>query len=167
MGSGYYYHCEKCGAYYDVSVGVGMAFPEVYRQAVKGVLEGAYGREWQEAARGIEHFAVDAELRLYRCDDCGGWEVDYGMSLYAPKDVAKLMKKQFGEKTVAEWGHVPYVMEDDLRKDYDLIKERVHSCEKCGKPMSVVDVESEDAPALKCPECGGDLSNSGLCMCWD
>ena len=40
MGSGYYYHCEKCGVDYDVSVGVGMAFPEVYQQAVKDVLAG-------------------------------------------------------------------------------------------------------------------------------
>ena len=97
---------------------------------------------------------------MYRCDDCGCWNVDYDMSLYAPKDVRKLLKKRFGEKTVAEWGRVPYVMEDDFRKDYDLVKEWVHSCEKCGKPMSAVDVESEEAPALKCPECGADLSNS-------
>lgn len=37
MGNGYYYHCEKCGEHYDVRIGAGMAFPEVYRQTFKDV----------------------------------------------------------------------------------------------------------------------------------
>ena len=40
MGYGYNYHCEKCGMGYEVSVGVGMAFPQVYQQAVEDVLAG-------------------------------------------------------------------------------------------------------------------------------
>lgn len=55
------------------------------------------------------------------------------------------------------------------RKRYssDLVKERVHPCGKCSKPMPVVDIESEEAPALKCPVCDGDLSSYGLRMLWD
>ena len=139
----------------------------MYQQVVEDVLAGEYGREWKEAAQGIEHFAVDAELKLFRCDECGWWDVDYDMSLYAPKDVRALMKKRYGEKTVARWGHAPYVMDYDLRDDYRLVKERVHPCEECGKPMTAVDVESGDAPALKCLECGADLSRPELHLFWD
>lgn len=167
MGVGYSYQCGKCGMTYGVNLGIGMLFPEVYQQAITDVLEGKYGQEWKETAQGIEHFAVNAELRLYRCDDCGFWDVDYDMSLYSPKDVGKLLKKKFGEETVAEWGHVPYVMEDDLKSDYNLVKERVHLCEECGKPMAVVDVEFGEDPGLKCLECGGGLRGSSACYRWD
>ncbi len=167
MGMGYRYHCNQCGMNYKVSTGVGMTFPQVYQQIVADVLAGKCGQEWKDVAQNIQHFAVDAELRLYRCDHCGFWDVGYDLSLYAPKSLDKLLKKQYGEKTVAEWGYAPYVMDSDLAEDYDLIKERLHPCKKCGKPMTVVNAESDEAPDLKCLECGASLVCSDCKLFWD
>ena len=36
--------------------------------------------------------------------------------------VNDIINKRYGEKTVKEWGYVPYVMPSDLKYDYTFIK---------------------------------------------
>ena len=45
MGMGYSYKCKKCGHEYSVFLGVGMMYPQVYRQKLDEIAEGAYGKE--------------------------------------------------------------------------------------------------------------------------
>ena len=52
----------------------------------------------------------------------------------------------------SQWGYVPYVMDDDLESDYELIKTYDHKCRRCRQIMHIAD-ETEEAN-LKCPKCG-------------
>ncbi len=153
MGSGVGFKCSKCGKEYCANTGIGFLFPEVYKETLADVKAGKYGEEWKRLALSEELVAVDAERYLYVCKKCGHWEVEYGLSLYAPNNVKKLKKKKYGEKTVEQWGEVPYVMSMDLEEDYHLLKRRVHKCEKCGGVMHKATRDEESN--LPCPDCGG------------
>lgn len=153
MGSGVGFKCSKCGKRYCANTGIGFRFPEFYKEILKDVKEGKYGEEWKSLSLSQELVAVDAELYLYVCKKCGHWEVEPGLSLYAPKDVNLIKSKQYGIKTVEEWGEVPYVMSMDLEEDYQLLKRHVHKCGKCGGVMHKATKEEEGN--LPCPDCGG------------
>lgn len=152
MGTGYGFKCSKCGKEYCADVGIGFLFPKVYKETLVDVKSGKYGEEWKSIALSEEFVAVDAESYLYACK-CGYWEAVPGLSLYAPNDIEKLKKKKYGEKTVEQWGEVPYVMGLDLKQNYHLLKSRVHKCKKCGDVMH--DATQEEKDNLQCPYCGG------------
>ena len=166
MGSGVGFKCSKCGKEYNANTGIGFMFPKVYKETLADVKTGKYGEEWMSLALSEELVAVDAERYLYICKKCGHWTVDLGLSLYAPNDPKAIMRKQYGIKTVEEWGGVPYVMSWGLEQDYHIIKRRVHKCENCGGVMhKASDKEKSNLP---CPECGGAPKNgSQFFINWD
>ncbi len=166
MGSGVGFKCSKCGKEYCANTGIGFLFPEVYKETLSDVKAGKYGEEWKKLALSEELVAVDAETYLYVCKKCGHWDVEPGLSLYAPNDVKKLKKKKYGEKTVEQWGEAPYVMSMDLEEDYHILKRRVHKCEKCGGVMHKATREEE--LNLPCPDCGGAPEKGQVNMImWD
>ena len=166
MGRGLSYRCSKCGKTYYANTGIGFMFPEVYKETHSDVKSGKYGEDWKELALSGELIAVDAELYLYVCRKCGHWEVEPDLSLYAPNDPEALKKKEYGIKTVEEWGEVPYVMGDDLESDYHILKRYVHKCKKCNDDMHRA--AEDEKNSLPCPNCGGtpDKSNPEIVM-WD
>ena len=120
---------------------------------MKDIGEGKYGEERQRLYRETPYAVVDAESELFICDECGNWEVSKNLSLYAPNDPEHIRTKQYGIKTVDEWGHVPYVMKSDLEQEYHLLKDYAHLCSKCGTVME----RADDVPfVLPCPKCGAD-----------
>lgn len=84
--------------------------------------------------------------------------------IFNVKDAEAIRIKQYGIKTVEEWGYVPYVIGYDLKEEYSLIKVYVHKCKKCGKRMHTAN--DEDIKNLPCPKCGTEDTTSGLLM-WD
>lgn len=167
MGKGYRLTCSNCGGEYEVLLGVGFGFPSVYEELVEDIEAGRYGEEWREIAAETEHFAIDAENRLYWCGKCGHWECVPGLSIYAPKDVGKVLATRFGDKTVREWGRVPYVAAKELEEDYELVKERVHVCGRCGHDMRMLSERGLSRAVLKCPDCDGRLERDLACIRWD
>ena len=153
MGSGIELKCSECGKKYSAWTGIGFMFPEVYKETLNDVKKGKYGEEWKALSLSEELVAVDAEKYLYVCPKCGHWIVERGLSLYAPKDLDQLKKKQYGIKTVEEWGEVPYVMSMDLKENYHILKRRIHKCKKCDGIMHKATPEEERN--LSCPDCGG------------
>ncbi len=125
-----------------------------------------YGDEWKKLVLSEEFVAVDAERYLYICKKCGHWTVGLGLSLYAPNDPKVIMKRQYGIKTVEEWGEVPYVMRWDLKENYHLLKRRVHKCDKCGGVMhKATDKEESNLP---CPKCGAAPKKGSMYLIdWD
>ena len=117
-----------------------------------------------------EEFVVaDAEKYLYYCKDCKTWKVAEDLSLYAAKDPEAIRKRQFGIKTVEEWGEIPYASGMDFEDDYRLLQKRMHKCPKCRKGMIRYTEGDLDDPVfadLPCPKCGAPLESSGYIM-WD
>ncbi len=166
MGSGIGLKCSKCGKEYAAYTGIGFLFPQVYKETLTDVKNGKYGEEWKNLALSEELVAVDAERYLYVCEKCGHWDTEPDLSLYAPNDVEKIKQKKYGEKTVEQWGEVPYVMSDGLEEDYHLLKRRDHICEKCGGVMHKATREEEYT--LHCPDCGGAPVEGYHCLHkWD
>ena len=154
MGQGVGFKCSKCGKEYGASTGIGFLFPEFYKETLQAVKNGDYGAEFAELANKEKYVAVDAELYLYACKKCKHWEVEPGLSLYAPNDAESLAKKQYGIKNVEEWGEVPYVMSFDLQTDYHILKRYTHKCTKCGGVMHKA--TNKESSNLPCPDCGGE-----------
>ena len=152
MGYGYHYTCKKCKHEYTVDLGIGFMFPDEYREILDDISKGAYGSELQELYNSIPYAAVNGERVAYICNGCGSWEVGIDVSLYAPNDTDSIAEQQFGKKTVAEWGYVPYVDSWDLEKDYHLVRRKYHHCSKCGKRMHKA--SETEVRNLPCPECG-------------
>jgi len=164
MGSGYDFKCKKCKTKYSAMPGIGMMYPKVYQEAVEDIKNGKYGPEWQEIMNSEEFIAVNAEREIYICSECKYWETDLNLALYRPKDAEAIRTKQYGIKTVEEWGYVPYVMEYHLKTEYSLVKVYVHKCKKCGKRMHKA--TDEELKNLPCPKCGTENATNGMLM-WD
>lgn len=133
-----------------------MGFLKVYRALLQDVQDGKYGSQMQQLSQ-IPYAAIDADKYLYSCKSCGHWEVAPSMTLYAPNDPELIHNKQYGIKSVKEWGYVPYVMEYDLKRDYHRIKAFYHICPDCGKRM--IKITSDKGAIyrkLRCPKCGSD-----------
>lgn len=156
MGQGIGFKCSSCGKEYHACPGVGFLFPEQYKEVQKAAKEGKYGPEWKELVTSGDCIAVDAETYLYMCK-CGHWTVEEGLSVYAPNDPEALSNKQYGIKTVREWGEVPYATTMDFDGEYHLVKRRIHKCEKCGGTMHKASKKEEGS--LPCPDCGGKPVN--------
>ena len=136
MGDGKRYKCKKCGEEYWVNLGIGMMFPHVFSETIEDIKAGKYGEEWKNLINSGEYIVPDAESYLFYCKACGTWEVTEDLSLYQPKDLEAIKKKEFGEKTVEEWGEIPYATMADFKEEYNLVKKRVHYCPKCKEEMT-------------------------------
>ena len=154
MGSGYAYHCTKCGHEYEVHYGIGFLFPEQYEEVMKAVRTGKYGEEWKALAAGVEYVAVDAEAYVYLCRKCGAWKEEPGLSLFVPKGEAQMAAAKDRERDAKKWNDAPYVTPWELRADYKLLKRRIHKCDKCGSVMHRM--SEEELLKLPCPKCGGE-----------
>ena len=168
MGRGNTYKCEKCDEVYNITLGVGMLYPIAYEELIEEIKSGAYGDDWKELFLSWDFVVADAKLYFYYCESCGQWEVSKDASLYAPNDVESLKKEQFGEKTVEEWGYVPYADTAD-DETYHLLKKRIHVCLKCNSEMTRYNESQLNDPVfneLGCPECGTINPNLGM-LFWD
>ena len=166
MGTGYLFKCKNCKKRYSVQLGIGMMFPEVCRETLDDMENGEYGEELQKLCKETPYAAVNVEREMFMCDKCGNWKVSENLSLYAPNDPEQIRAKQYGIKTVDEWGYVPYVTSLDLEQDYHLLKEYRHICSKCGSVMKKID--DDNIPGiLPCPYCGTDNGMEPSIMLWD
>lgn len=163
MGYGYYYKCRKCRHKYEVHLGAGMMFPRVYRRLLQDIAEGKYGEEWKALVRETPYAAVDADKVVYICS-CGYWEMGEDITLFVPNEPESIPGRQFGVKTVAELGYVPYVAPQELREEYHILKRYYHQCSKCGKRMRKA--SDGELLHLSCPVCGADNKSKGN-LDWD
>ena len=151
MGEGHFIKCKNCGTKYGVITGIGMMFPSVYGETVEKIRNGDYGEELNELLLTRPYLAVDCELDLYVCD-CGHWETEENLDVYEPID--EEMRKE-REKNLSE-DYRDYVIREDLKEDYRLVRHHTHICSKCGKEMKKIKRPEYYARkfGLKCPVCG-------------
>lgn len=164
MGKGYAFKCKTCGHEYNVNIGIGFMYPQIFRETLEKIAAGEYGAEWKEAYDKNLYVAIDAATVLFKCNKCGNWEKGKDISLYAPNHPELIPTKQYGEKTVEEWGYVPYVTYSDLVNEYHLIKPYQHKCKRCGEDMQ----PSNEVPeCLPCPNCGSESEMLPSIIMWD
>ncbi len=164
MGQGYNYICKKCKYEYSVHFGKGMMYPTVYRSVLTDISEGKYGSGLKEIYDNTPYAAIDARQVVYICKRCSSWELGTDVTLYAPNKPDIILKKQYGIKTVAEWGYVPYVLSCDLKDEYHLLKRYYHHCCKCGRRMHKASFT--ELRNLSCPKCGSENQSEDFFM-WD
>lgn len=166
MGSGYIFTCQNCGEKNQVLLGCGYLFSLEYEKTIKEIARGEYGEEMAQIVNNEPFTAVDAENYLYFCRHCGHWETAPGLSLYCPDDLQRYLEKPFGDKTVKEWGHIPYVMNGELEKKFHVRKRYYHKCSECGNRMKKA--TGKKLPSLRCPTCNGQCAvDTADFILWD
>ena len=160
VGYGYMYSCKKCGHGYSIHLGAGMLFSHVYRSTLEEIRSGRYGDQWKELILNGPQLVIDAEKHLYRCRDCGHWEVEPGLTIYAPSS-----SSTDGDEggRAGERARILYPWSMD-REKYHRAKVYIHKCPECGKRMKRARGRREMDP-LPCPECGTE--NFGEEILWD
>ena len=151
MGVGINVSCKCRNKSY--MLGIGMLFPDTYKKTVDKIKAGKYGDEGKNIMDTIKYAVVDIESSLYLCKHCGNLIQAEPMDYYAPKDVSKVAKLDYGIKTVEGWGEVPYwAPYMDFDHNFSLIKKTAHTCPICKHEMTRVD--EEQLSKEKCPKCG-------------
>ena len=155
MGDGRYLRCSNCNNGSILALGVGMAFPEEYKDTLKDIKDGVYGEEYKKMMLSRKDIAVDLENNLYLCEKCGEWEVNYCFDFYVPKNN--------GESVIKEKSCVyPY----ELKEGYERIFKAVHICNNCKSEMRKV--EPNENVFLKCPICNSNMNRSdSIDVNWD
>ncbi len=164
MGKKRNFRCSKCGHVYMVFTGPGFNYPDEYDYVTQEIRDGEYGEEWKTAFENTPYAAVNAAEELYMCDDCGVWEVGRDITVYEPNDVSKFKKRKYGDETVEKLGYVPYVMENELKEDFYVVKQFVRKCPCCEKPMRRV--PDREKVKLRCSMCGTVNAETGGSV-WD
>ncbi len=108
-----------------------------------------HGEERKELFKKILLLAVDAEKEYYECEECSYWNVSERKDLYKPKNVDKILKQEYGDKTVEDLGEASYLMGYDLKHNYELIQKYDHRCPKCKGHMKKGNIKN-----VCCPRCG-------------
>ncbi len=153
MGIGIEFTCNKCGHDYCAISGIGFGFPNEYQETVEEIKNGKYGKDWKRLFESTPGAAINAEKEFYVCPDCGAFDTEPNLAVYAPKDPTSPKDEEINEY------HTPY----ELQTDYHLVKSYIHKCPKCGKRMHKYRVTDY----LRCPECNeGQMEPSGQLL-WD
>lgn len=148
----YHFGNEK----YDIYFGIGGLYPKTYKFTVTEIRAGKYGKEWKEIFDSKQYVAVNAYDYLYCCKRCGYWENAKCMDLYEVNNPDRMKKTKYS-----------YVMYDELKKDWKLIKAYKHNCIHCKEPMLCIqDYEDELTIEMKCEKCGAVLEK-GFAFMWD
>ncbi|MBQ9315619.1 MAG: hypothetical protein IJ203_02220 [Atopobiaceae bacterium] len=163
MGHMYVYRCMNCGDERYLMSGIGMTFPSLCQEVMEDIASGAYGPRLKKAYKTCSLPAVCAEEKLYVCKGCGRWKLTPDATLYEPLDVDSVLDERFGDKTVRELGHVPYLMPNQL-KSCRVVSAYEPAC-KCGSMMS--EIKLRKGLALACPTCGVPNGLVELVGFWD
>lgn len=149
MGECLSFKCRECGHVTGANVGIGFFFPKEYQDTVKRIRNGEYGPEWKELYESTPGAAVNAEADFYVCPSCGAAGSELNLSIYQPKvpERSQAHEKQFCGACPAVG--MEYVMPGELKEDYIPVKEYVHACPACAKPMRLY----AEGDKVKCPEC--------------
>ena len=140
MGTKSVFKCTECGYQIDISLGVGVSFPRVYRETVEKAKAGTFGDTIKDFLQVFPEGRIDAEPALYLCQGCGNIEVLPALSMYLPKG-----KAPNGNS---------YVTHRALEKDYVLFEEYPHKCSNCQSMDSLIlREETVLSSGIKCPQC--------------
>ena len=144
MGNGYTLTCASCKNQLHVYEGVGMFYPQVCRDILQRMQQGAYGDALQKAALSHSNAAIHQEECLFQCMTCGRIQHGEVIDFCIPQYASGLPD------------HFCFVMKHDIGEGYRVIGSVPHPCPVCQSDMQPI---SADAHTLfPCPRCGGQLT---------
>lgn len=175
MGRGYLLHCRKCGYEFSANLGVGFMFPRDYQQTMEAGKEGKLGKEVRQFLEEHPDGALDCNIVVLQCSECGKLESAPDLSMYVPgKDSPAPSSGNWsvafpheGTSCVAPW---------DLDR-YTLVGLYDHRCKKCKGKMKIIKEDEferlirgadfDNHPTkMPCPKCK-ELLWLGEIMMWD
>lgn len=73
MGAGYVIKCSSFWCRYkrELFAGIGMGFPQTYRELIEKAKAGLISEEHAEFLENNPKGALDAQVCIYRCSGCG------------------------------------------------------------------------------------------------
>lgn len=172
MGKGNAYRCTKCNYSFTAYIGVGFAFPTVYKETMEAAHKGELGDKIQQFVRTHPEGAINCENSIIRCNRCGDLICGPNLNMYLPKEDYTPASAQQGQWSVAKpYEEADYVTPWELREHYKLTAKYPHHCEKCGSSAYVI---SENTLARRitegsivCPCCENPMFVEGGVIMWD
>ena len=150
MAKGIGFVCPSCRETVAATLGAGYSYASVCRQAIQEMHYGAHGPEFQRIVREEPVIAVDAEQKLFVCEDCGRWTNGPDLTLYRPDGKTKnpRLNLQPDDGVIIAYSK-------DLKTGFERIRTYPHLCPGCGREMRSMQVH--EINRILCPACGGEL----------
>ncbi len=170
MGSSYGCKCNKCGYQIYADLGVGFLFPKLYNETVQEMKEGKHGAKAAEFFEAFPDGAIDYDLTLAKCSECGEMFEVTSMNMYVLKEGHSVPSSK-GRRwsTAAPFYETEYITTMDLKEHYELFERFVYEFPKCGAAAETIDnVEKLIMDEkLKCSKCNEGIMVINDFAYWD
>ncbi len=172
MGQGKSFHCTKCDYKFTACLGVGYAFPEVYRATMESARKGELGEKIRIFVQEHPDGAINCENTIIRCGTCGNLNCGPNLNMYLPKEGFDPHSVQNGQWS----GAMPFDSEDyvvpwELHEDYKLFAKYPHRCDKCGSYARIISerrlAQRICEGSVLCPSCGERMAVDECVIMWD
>lgn len=98
MGMGYGWECPDCKYSFGANVGVGFLYPKVYEETIEAAKNGEFGNELKELLSAHPDAAIDPEVVILQCCDCGEYDSRPILNAYVPKEDKQRPPKEKGRR---------------------------------------------------------------------
>lgn len=172
MGQGNCYRCTKCDYEFTAYLGVGFAFPQVYKDMMESARKGELGEKIQQFMHEHPDGALNCESSIIRCTKCGALDCAPNLGMYLPKEGYDPHSVQHGQWSGAmPFDGESYVTPWELRENYKLTAKYPHKCDKCGASARVISAKSLSNKisegSIRCPCCGERMDVVECVIIWD
>lgn len=158
MGYAYSFECNNCKYHLFFALGVGFLYPKYYNEMIINMKDGKYGKQGKEFFQAFPNGAINVELVLAQCLDCGEYYNIPDLTLYVPNDENSPQKSEGNWSSAMRFEGVKYVSNSDLKEYYTEFEKYKHTCLKCGGNLKILNFESTNFIS---PKCGNVLKLTG------
>lgn len=172
MGEGYVLSCINCGYSFGANLGVGFAFPSVYRETIESAQKGELSEKLQKFVCEHPEGAVNCDIDIIYCTKCRKLKSGLNLNMYLPK-----AGHDPKHDTNVPWSigmpykNTAYATPWELKEHYKLFARYPHRCDSCGSPARAISLDTLHLKikqgSLLCPCCGNAINNIVSPIYWD
>ena len=165
MGVSYLLRCPSCQYEAYVKLGVGYAYPMVFRVTQQAAKDGQLGVRVKKFLAEHPNGVVNPELVLAQCSKCGEYKYVSDFTMYIPKGNADNGDEKSRCSVAMKDNATNIVRPFEFGQNYSVFKEYSHRCGKChGRVYILRDANMEE---LECPHCRGIFLKASAKTFWD